>query len=303
MIEAIEVSGYRCLRSVRVGLTPLHAFIGPNDSGKSTLLAAILAQQSRVGIPREPHHSAAQAVFARQSGVEYTMLDPGSNPKAIPLIRKAFLMRLDADAMRRPAQLVPQGTPLWLDERGGGLAGVYDAWMSRDLESFLEVRERFRQRFVGVKALGTENTSAGSKQLVVILTDGTRVPATHMSEGMLYWLAFEALAFTDPLDMLLVEEPENGLHPHRIADVVAMLRALSERGTQVVLATHSPLVVNELRPEEVSVLTRDAATGTRVTPLTATAHFASRSQVYQNGELWLAFANGADELDLVGPRP
>ncbi|MFS8067385.1 MAG: AAA family ATPase, partial [Byssovorax sp.] len=40
-IERLKVKDYGCVKYVDVELTPLHAFIGPNDSGKSTLLRAV----------------------------------------------------------------------------------------------------------------------------------------------------------------------------------------------------------------------------------------------------------------------
>src|SRR5690242_15793177 len=38
MIKTFGAENYGCLKKVEATLTPLHAFIGPNDSGKSTLL-------------------------------------------------------------------------------------------------------------------------------------------------------------------------------------------------------------------------------------------------------------------------
>lgn len=78
----------------------------------------------------------------------------------------------------------------------------------------------------------------------------------------LYYLAFAALKFLDPAPLVLIEELENGLHPSRIGDVMRVLRELS-RTTQVVLATHSPLVINELSGDEVSVITRTQKEGTK----------------------------------------
>ncbi len=40
-IRRLTVKNYGCVKDVSVELTPLHAFIGPNDSGKSTLLRAM----------------------------------------------------------------------------------------------------------------------------------------------------------------------------------------------------------------------------------------------------------------------
>jgi predicted ATPase len=87
--------------------------------------------------------------------------------------------------------------------------------------------------------------------------------------------------------MLLVEEPENGLHPARISEVMKVLREVAKT-TQVVIATHSPLVINELRSEEVSVLTRDAMSGTTVRLIKDTPNFEERAKVYALGELWVS---------------
>ena len=72
-----------------------------------------------------------------------------------------------------------------------------------------------------------------------------------------------------------------------------MLRAFSaETGTQVVMATHSPLVINEMEPHEVSLVTRTPEEGTNVTLMKDTPNFEKRSKVYALGELWLAYADG-----------
>jgi predicted ATPase len=72
--------------------------------------------------------------------------------------------------------------------------------------------------------------------------------------------------------------------------------------TQVLIATHSPLVVNELDAEQVTILTRDPEKGTQTRRLNDTEDFAVRSKVYLPGELWLNYANGSDEADLLSPK-
>lgn len=104
------------------------------------------------------------------------------------------------------------------------------------------------------------------------------------------------------LKLLLLEEPENGLHPCRIREVMHQLRKISER-TQIVLATHSPLVINELQPEEVTIVTRTPERGTICTPMTQTKNFRERAKVYALGELWLSYADGELEEELVGEDP
>ncbi|MEI8255406.1 MAG: ATP-binding protein [Deltaproteobacteria bacterium] len=220
-------------------------------------------------------------------------------------LRPAHLLRLDPDAMRAPSGLVLESdVGSFLDERGTGLAGAYYAILSRGDESFGAIVKQLRELFPSVKTLRVPPVSATQVTLQVELIDGTKVPAQHVSEGMLYFLAFAALRFLANPSVLLVEEPENGLHPSRIADVMRILRdmASAEPGaTQVLIATYSPLVINEMRPEEVTVVTRSPGEGSKFTPIVDTPNFSQRSQVYALGELWLSYANGTDEQPLLNP--
>ncbi len=135
------------------------------------------------------------------------------------------------------------------------------------------------------------------KEIDATLIDGTRVPASQLSEGLLYYLAFAALRCLEPTTLLLVEEPENGLHPSRIVEVVRMLRAVSTT-TQVILATHSPLVINELDGSEVSIITRDHR-GTQARVLRDVPGFDDAMKVYKPGEFWVSYADGAQEAPLL----
>ncbi len=365
MITAFHAKNYGCLLDVTAQLTPLHAFIGPNDSGKSTLLNGLrtLVQLAADHFHRadsgewQPFdhfldsppngskiaHPAAELVLAcavpegwylftddRTDSIEHVTKtltqrpyllsegrDPvypsrvlGSNdPIQQALSRQltaARLARFDPDALRARSGLIPEGAHVgFLDERGRGLAGVYFALRNRNDNAFATIVDGVRQHFPTIKGLRVKAVTSSEVALEAELTNGARVEAARMSEGLLYYLAFAALRHLDPVSLLLVEEPENGLHPARIAEVVRILRAIvEETRTQVILATHSPLVVNELRPEEVSVVTRSPESGTRVTRIHETPDFMERSKVYALGELWIAYANGDDEAPLLqGTEP
>ena len=217
---------------------------------------------------------------------------------ADPLWGRAVL-RLDPDELRKDVNLLPSGAALWFqNEKGLGLAGLYDALLGRDRNAFIAIETRFRSLFPTAAGLRLDNSSNATKALGLTLVGGKKVSAAEMSEGMLYWLAFAIIEHLAPQSMLFIEEPENGLHPARIAEVMRVLHEVSQR-TQIILATHSPLVINELRPEEVTIVTRTAEDGTRCKPMIETKHFETRKQVYALGELWLSFADGDEERDLV----
>jgi energy-coupling factor transporter ATP-binding protein EcfA2 len=336
-VEELHIQSYGCIEDATFRFTPLHALIGPNDSGKSTVLRAMqtlqLALRPQEGVSGSIF-KAIQSTKARggpslgvatstksswwvksdlqnrlASGMFLTL---GGLMVAAPLtedatraLQGAQLLRLDPDFLRTARPLIADGQPLrFADERGTGLPALYDALIVRNLPAYAALNQELTRLFPGVQSIQLGNPSAGTKAIGVKLADGTVVPAELMSEGLLYYLAYAVLPHLDPMPLLLIEEPENGLHPARIAEVMRVLRAISKK-TQVILATHSPLVINEMRPEEVTVVTRSPEHGTRATPMKDTANFEERSKVYALGELWLSYANGDDEAPLIqgGPRP
>jgi energy-coupling factor transporter ATP-binding protein EcfA2 len=350
IVEELRIQSYGCIRDATFRLTSLHALIGPNDSGKSTVLRALRTLGFLTG--DEKHDAGQKGVLLRaietsggtvrfeasSSGATwYIELSPkdeqmrwitGARGEPPPPLEKvmswpfeplrysrpvpitealagAQMLRLDPDALRAPHALLQDGAPLrFVDERGTGLPAIYDAIMVRDIQAFLELNADVARLFPDVKSISPTNPSPTTKAIGVRLVDGTFVPAELMSEGLLYYLAFAALRHTERTPLLLVEEPENGLHPARIAEVMRVLRRISE-DAQVIIATHSPLVVNELQPEEVTVVTRSREHGTQATRIQDTPGFEQRSKVYALGELWLSYANGEDEGPLLRgePRP
>jgi predicted ATPase len=336
-VETVRIQSFGCVRDARLELTRLHALIGPNDSGKSTVLAALrtACELIRVGQREMDNHGQPDARRVSGSGIELGWGDASSsttlvvsrdqhdwslvvqnvhasfpqhalqhhlrNPSSYGFedpARGATMIRWEPDAIRRPCPLIPEGRALMIGEKGEGIPAVYEAVLSRDRHAFDAIEADVRRHFPTVRSIWLPTANGSQKGLGVTLNDGVRVQADAMSEGLLYWLAFAVLPHVDPRAILLIEEPENGLHPSRIADVMKVLRAVSLR-TQVILATHSPLVINELAPDEVTLLTRDPAKGTYATRMDRTKHFRQREKVYALGELWLSFADGVEEAALV----
>lgn len=345
MIKRVRATRFGCLRDFEsTELTPIHAFIGPNDSGKSTILRLVRAILG-VSNSNTPSDGARQTAWAdiraltTPAGPGWTLaveavggrvlaleakrdqlvlllspndsclMDWGRPPNLAPDVLSGALgglggrlMRLDPDALRQPSPLIPEGGAVgFLDDRGTGLPGVLDVILSRGDDAWPRIRRDFQALFDGVPRL--RNVDQGTKEVVVALDGVGEVPAAYLSEGMLYYLAFLALESLSPVACLLVEEPENGLHPARIREVLGVLRRISERGTQVLMATHSPLVVNELKPDEVTIVVRAKGESPRLTRLCDTPNFEARSKVYALGELWLSYADGDLEKALLDPVP
>ena len=57
-------------------------------------------------------------------------------------------------------------------------------------------------------------------------------------------------------DVLILDEPELGLHPYAINIIGSLINSVSNR-CQVILATQSPLLVDYFDPEEIIVVERN----------------------------------------------
>jgi ABC-type branched-subunit amino acid transport system ATPase component len=346
-VSKLTVRNFGCIGYVAdVQITPLHAFIGPNDSGKTTLLRALRLAVHRVsgatGLPPggpypfasdEAHETVIDIRAQDDTFYNLRTLAGGGvadsfgrgTPKSIawdnPIprdlersggiseFRGVGLMRLKPDALRTssrpgdPFQRKPMG------DDGEGLATALDEIMCSGTRAALALQVAVQKFFPAVESVALEldpsMQNITKKRLVVTLKNGKRVGANALSEGLLYFLGYQAVLLGERPSVLLVEEPENGLHPARIKEVIELLRGLTEDmpGVQVVMATHSPLVINELHGGEVSVVTRDKLKGTQVTNLTDTPHYQERVQTYRLGELWLAYTDAESERELLGTVP
>jgi predicted ATPase len=120
---------------------------------------------------------------------------------------------------RHPSAFVPEEQ---LDgffiSRGIGLPGVHDLILGRNDDALSRITKTFIDLFPTVTHLRVRPESTTTKTITIELHGGTVLQPTRFSEGMLYYLAFAALGYIAPASLLLVEEPENGLHPSRIAD-------------------------------------------------------------------------------------
>ncbi len=72
------------------------------------------------------------------------------------------------------------------------------------------------------------------------------VPATRLSDGTLRFLCILViLCHPEPPPLICIEEPELGLHPDILPHMAKLLIEASER-TQLIVTTHSDILVDEL---------------------------------------------------------
>lgn len=119
--------------------------------------------------------------------------------------------------------------------------------------------------------------------------------ASQAADGMLRALALVTLLQQpefDLPDVLILDEPELGLHPYAIEVLAALIRAASQHA-QVILATQSVSLIDRFTPEDIVVVDRTGRESAFRRYTEAELH--SWLQEYTLSELW--------EKNVIGGRP
>lgn len=88
------------------------------------------------------------------------------------------------------------------------------------------------------------------RYLVICYQGGLQVPSWMASDGTLRLLALTLPAYLPELaGVYLIEEPENGIHPRAVEAVYQSLSSVYD--AQILLATHSPVILSMVEPDRV----------------------------------------------------
>ena len=194
-----------------------------------------------------------------------------------------------------------------MEPNGFGLALCLDEILSFDRDRFVQLETRFTDVFPDIKSIKliqenayrapvddpervTMLNRADGKGLYFQLKGSDQlVPASQASDGTLLVLAYLSILYLPkPPRLLLVEEPENGIHPKRLPDILGILRDLvhEQSHTQVVLTTHSPYAVDLFKPEEVTLCTKLDTGEIKTTRMSDSPEVVRQLRVFTLGEIW-----------------
>lgn len=109
---------------------------------------------------------------------------------------------------------------------------------------------------------------------------------SSLSDGLLRFIALTTLLL-QPSELkphtILMDEPELGLHPYAITLLASMVKSAATE-TQVILATQSPLILDNFDPQD--VLVADRVQGSTVLARLKTEKLQAWLEDYSLGQLW-----------------
>ena len=182
------------------------------------------------------------------------------NPRVVALrefVTSWHLSYLSADAARGNPEA---GGEERLSPTGDNLANVIQHLKDQHPDRLNEIFEILRRRVPRIERVEPEVLA--DSRLLLRFKDApfsTPVLSRFASDGTLKMLAYLTLLHDPaPPKLIGVEEPENFLHPRLLPELAEECRSACGR-TQLLVTSHSPFFLDELRPPEVRVLWRDDA--------------------------------------------
>lgn len=172
-------------------------------------------------------------------------------------------LALSGEAMRRPC---PPGRARGFQTDGSNLPLVVHLLESMHSERFAAWIAHVREALPDLRSVTTrERDEDRHRYLVVQYENGLEAPSWLVSDGTLRLLALTLLAYLPDLTgTILIEEPENGIHPRAVETVFQSLSSIY--GAQVLLATHSPVVLSMADLDQVLCFARTTDGETDIVP-------------------------------------
>ena len=187
-----------------------------------------------------------------------------------------------ATGLRRPPAAEAPST--FLTESGENLALVLSKLRGDSREAFVK---SLQQLYDGVADFQVEVGGGRAELFVVEQGGGTRyIPASRLSDGTLRYMTLAAILLDPkPPPLVVIEEPELGLHPDVLLDIGKLLVKASQR-TQLVVTTHSRVLVNALDDYPSSVVVCRKTDGQSQFERLDPERLNERLEDYSIGYLW-----------------
>lgn len=215
-----------------------------------------------------------------------------------------YVSYLSIDQTRNQPEAGPQER---LSKGGENLPNVIQYLKERHPERLEYIFSVLRARIPRLERVEAEPMPDG--RLLLQIKDAPfeqPVLSKFASDGTMKMLAYLAVLHDpEPPRFIGIEEPENFLHPRLLPELAEECRAAAER-SQLLITSHSPFLLNAMRPDEVRVLYRDEQGFTqavRASDIQGVSEFVKAGAAL--GHLWMEghFGFGDPLVNQGAPRP
>lgn len=319
VIASVVFRNFKALRNARVQLGAFNLVVGPNGSGKTSLIESLLHLRT---LSKLDPVDASTMPSSGTAGPDLTFhFDP---PYEGLEVRLGCVDDVACDALH----VAPSGTPEWaklrgsissirsyvfdhralsdsasrdsraeLASNGANLAAVLLRMQEETPAAFSVVSAEVVRLFPEFSRLEVQLRPNHTVAIACSLAEGRGlVDGENLSQGMLYTLAILTLSFLPSLPTVVcIEEVDRGIHPRMLREIRDALYRLSyptdfglnRPSVQVIATAHSPYLLDLFRehPEEV-VITQKHGTEATFERLSDRPDLPGLMQEGSLGDLW-----------------
>lgn len=176
----------------------------------------------------------------------------------LEFLRSWYLCYFTPDAARQIQNAAPTQH---LNRIGSNINNVAQYMYRENKTHFEKILSEIQTKIPNITKIKPVRLSNG-QMVLEFYQEGFDEPfySPRMSDGTLKLFAYYLLLHEEnPRQLVFVEEPENGLYHHYLADLAREMKANVGTGfsKQLFVTTHSPFFVNALSPDQVWVLEKD----------------------------------------------
>lgn len=313
MIEKLSIRNFKVLREVDVKLKPLTVIVGPNASGKSSILHAIgclmnreektlrrLRSKESRGLTKIEatacfHEvSAALSIEVKKNGQHsYSQIVNGREVE--DRLFDCTLLKLEVSKLSAPSY--PKTPSLQLPSDGEGLSSVLAGIYLEDLARYKRLLAQVRNVIPSVRHIHIKQTLLGPRepkrtvgyQIFFDMNSGKSISASDASDGTILTLGLlTVLSAPDPPNVVMIDDVERGFHPKALQDLVEQLRRIQRRETdlQIIATSHSPYLLDFLKADEILLTSLDEDGYATVRPLVEHPDYERWKDLMAPGEFW-----------------
>lgn len=281
MIASIEFTNFKILRDARIELGPFNLLIGPNGSGKTSVLLALQLLRRLAGRPpvfgpppagaQQPGNGLLRFGFTAPDAAIDAVIEcapdgtarslrvdgPGDLPvrwgRLVARLTTLRTVALDQAALSRPS---PPGAPILLGDDGTNLAASLDRIQREEPEAYSRIVAEFCRILPEYRTVGVTVAPDGTRRIVAGIVGETRELGTDdLSQGTLVLIGLLVLTQGRPYPAILcLEEIDRGIHPRLLREIRDLLYRMcfpadESLPAQILTTTHSPYLLDLFRDQ------------------------------------------------------
>ena len=173
--------------------------------------------------------------------------------------------------------------------------------------------------FIGqnVKVITSTKDSSGRVEMLLEETwkdNIIKIKKRYISDGLLRIIAFTAILInhdnkkqvnydSSVKSIVMLDEIEDGINPHHSEKLIGSFKkAVEETKRQVIITSHSPVLLNSVDEDDILFMWRDSRGMIRAAPLFQSAQMKEMLDVLNPGEVWLNYSRDRI-IEMLTPSP